>query len=302
MKAFYSDRFVLPLPSGHRFPMQKYRMLREAVAVSLSDVVFEEAPTTSDGVLALAHHPGYIQRVSGGLLSESEQKTIGFPWSPDMVERSRRSAGATIAACRAALEGGVGVNLAGGTHHAHADRGQGFCVFNDAAIAARLMQAERRVSRVAIVDLDVHQGDGTAAILEKDESVFTLSMHGEHNYPFDKACSDLDVALPDGTGDRDYLAGLDSALSEMFARFAPELLIFLAGADPYEGDRLGRLRLSMAGLAARDTMVMEAARARDLPVAIAMAGGYGRVIEETVAVHLQTIRIAAQYCRGMELA
>lgn len=302
MKAFYSDRFVLPLPSGHRFPMQKYRMLREAVAASLSDVVFEEAPTTSDGVLALAHHPGYIQRVSGGLLSESEQKTIGFPWSPDMVERSRRSAGATIAACRAALEGGVGVNLAGGTHHAHADRGQGFCVFNDAAIAARLMQAERRVSRVAIVDLDVHQGDGTAAILEKDESVFTLSMHGEHNYPFDKACSDLDVALPDGTGDRDYLAGLDSALSEMFARFAPELLIFLAGADPYEGDRLGRLRLSMAGLAARDTMVMEAARARDLPVAIAMAGGYGRVIEETVAVHLQTIRIAAQYCRGMELA
>jgi acetoin utilization deacetylase AcuC-like enzyme len=302
LKAFYSDRFVLPLPSGHRFPMQKYRMLREAVAVSLSDVVFEEAPTTSDGVLALAHHPGYIQRVSGGLLSESEQKTIGFPWSPDMVERSRRSAGATIAACRAALEGGVGVNLAGGTHHAHADRGQGFCVFNDAAIAARLMQAERRVSRVAIVDLDVHQGDGTAAILEKDESVFTLSMHGEHNYPFDKACSDLDVALPDGTGDRDYLAGLDSALSEMFARFAPELLIFLAGADPYEGDRLGRLRLSMAGLAARDTMVMEAARARDLPVAIAMAGGYGRVIEETVAVHLQTIRIAAQYCRGMELA
>jgi acetoin utilization deacetylase AcuC-like enzyme len=282
--------------------MQKYRMLREAVAASLSDVVFEEAPTTSDGVLALAHHPGYIQRVSGGLLSESEQKTIGFPWSPDMVERSRRSAGATIAACRAALEGGVGVNLAGGTHHAHADRGQGFCVFNDAAIAARLMQAERRVSRVAIVDLDVHQGDGTAAILEKDESVFTLSMHGEHNYPFDKACSDLDVALPDGTGDRDYLAGLDSALSEMFARFAPELLIFLAGADPYEGDRLGRLRLSMAGLAARDTMVMEAARARDLPVAIAMAGGYGRVIEETVAVHLQTIRIAAQYCRGMELA
>lgn len=302
MKAFYSDRFVLPLPSGHRFPMQKYRMLREAVAASLSDVVFEEAPTTSDGVLALAHHPGYIQRVSGGLLSESEQKTIGFPWSPDMVERSRRSAGVTIAACRAALEGGVGVNLAGGTHHAHADRGQGFCVFNDAAIAARLMQAERRVSRVAIVDLDVHQGDGTAAILEKDESVFTLSMHGEHNYPFDKACSDLDVALPDGTGDRDYLAGLDSALSEMFARFAPELLIFLAGADPYEGDRLGRLRLSMAGLAARDTMVMEAARARDLPVAIAMAGGYGRVIEETVAVHLQTIRIAAQYCRGMELA
>ena len=298
MKAFYSDRFVLPLPSGHRFPMQKYRMLREAVATSLPDVVFEEAPTTSDGVLALAHHPGYIQRVSGGLLSESEQKTIGFPWSPEMVERSRRSAGATIAACRAALAGGVGINLAGGTHHAHADRGQGFCVFNDAAIAARLMQAERRVSRVAIVDLDVHQGDGTAAILEKDDSVFTLSMHGEHNYPFDKACSDLDVALPDGTGDADYLAGLESALSEMFARFDPQLLIFLAGADPYDGDRLGRLRLSMAGIAARDMMVMEAARERGLPVAIAMAGGYGRVIEETVAIHLQTIRIAVTTAAG----
>ena len=179
LKAFYSDRFVLPLPPGHRFPMQKYRLLREAVAASLPQVVFEEAPHTSDGVLALAHHPDYIQRVSGGLLSQSEQKAIGFPWSPEMVERSRRSAGATIAACRAAFAGGVGVNLAGGTHHAHADHGQGFCVFNDAAIAARLMQAERRASRVAIIDLDVHQGDGTAAILEKDDSVFTLSMHGE---------------------------------------------------------------------------------------------------------------------------
>lgn len=301
MKAFYSDHFVLPLPSGHRFPMQKYRMLREAVTDSLPDVVVEEAPTTLDGVLALAHHPAYIQRVCGGLLSKNEQKAIGFPWSVEMVERSRRSAGATIAACRAALAEGVAVNLAGGTHHAHADRGQGFCVFNDAAIAARLMQAERRVSRVAIVDLDVHQGDGTAAILEKDDSVFTLSLHGEHNYPFDKACSDLDVALHDGTGDADYLASLDAALSAMFARFDAQLLIFLAGADPYEGDRLGRLGLSMAGMARRDTMVMEAARKRSLPVAIAMAGGYGRVIAETVAIHLQTIRIASQYCHGVEL-
>lgn len=302
LKAFYSDRFVLPLPHGHRFPMQKYRMLREAVAAALPQVVFEEAPFTSDGVLALAHHPDYLQRVRGGMLSESEQKAIGFPWSEEMVERSRRSAGATIAACRAAIAEGVGINLAGGTHHAHADRGQGFCVFNDAAIAARLMQAERRVRRVAIVDLDVHQGDGTAAILEKDDSVFTLSIHGERNYPFDKARSDLDVALPDGAGDADYLAQLESALAQMFARFDPQLLIFLAGADPFEGDRLGRLRLTMAGMAARDTMVMEAARIRDLPVAIAMAGGYGRVIEETVAVHLQTIRIASQYCRTMEPA
>ncbi len=302
MKAFYSDRFVLPLPSGHRFPMQKYRMLREAVAAALPEVTFKEAPHTTDGVLALAHHPDYIQRVSGGMLSEHEQKAIGFPWSEEMVERSRRSAGATIAACRAAIAEGVGINLAGGTHHAHADRGQGFCVFNDAAIAARLMQAERRVSRVAIIDLDVHQGDGTAAILEKDDSVFTLSIHGEHNYPFVKARSDLDIALPDGTGDTDYLARLEWAVSQMFACFDPQLLIFLAGADPYEGDRLGRLRLSMAGMAARDTMVMDAARMRRLPVAIAMAGGYGRVIEDTVAVHLQTIRIASQYCRATELA
>ena len=302
MKAFYSDRFVLPLPSGHRFPMQKYRMLREAVAAALPEVTFEEAPYTTDGVLALAHHPDYIQRVSGGMLSEHEQKAIGFPWSEEMVERSRRSAGATIAACRAAIAEGVGINLAGGTHHAHADRGQGFCVFNDAAIAARLMQAERRVSRVAIIDLDVHQGDGTAAILEKDDSVFTLSVHGEHNYPFDKARSDLDIALPDGTGDADYLTRLEAALSQMFDCFDPQLLIFLAGADPYEGDRLGRLRLSMAGMAARDTMVMDVARMRRLPVAIAMAGGYGRVIEDTVAVHLQTIRIASQYCRATELA
>ena len=302
LKAFYSDSFVLPLPADHRFPMQKYRMLREAVAAALPDVVFEEAPTTSDGVLALAHHPDYIHRVSGGLLSESEQRVIGFPWSSEMVERSRRSAGATIAACRAAIAGGVGINLAGGTHHAHADRGQGFCVFNDAAIAARLMQAERRVSRVAIVDLDVHQGDGTASILEKDDSVFTLSVHGEHNFPFNKVRSDLDVALPDGTDDTDYLICVESALSQMFARFDPQLLIFLAGADPYEGDRLGRLCVSMTGMAARDTMVMEAARVRGLPVAIAMAGGYGRVVEETVEVHLQTIRIASQYCRAMELA
>ena len=277
-------------------------MLREAVATSLPSVVFEEAPHTTDGVLALAHHPHYIHRVTTGALSDSEQKAIGFPWSAEMVERSRRSAGATIAACRSAISEGVSVNLAGGTHHAHADRGQGFCVFNDAAIAARLMQAERRVSRVTIVDLDVHQGDGTASILASDESVFTLSLHGERNYPFEKAVSDLDIALPDGTGDAEYLEQLERALATMFARFEPQLLIFLAGADPHEGDRLGRLQLSTAGMAARDTMVMDAARARGLPVAIAMAGGYGRSIDDTVAVHLQTIHIAARYHRALEVA
>ena len=278
--------------------MRKYSLLRESVAAQLPDVSFEEAPHTTDGVLALAHHPNYIHRVTSGALTESEQKQIGFPWSPEMVERSRRATGATIAACRAAIEEGVAVNLAGGTHHAHADFGQGFCVFNDAAVAARLMQAERRVSRVAIIDLDVHQGDGTAAILARDDSVFTLSMHGERNYPFTKASSDLDVALPDGTGDAEYLAQLSNALKQMFERFSPQLLIFLAGADPYEGDRLGRLSLSMEGMAARDAAVMQAAREHDLPVAIAMAGGYGRTIEDTVAVHTQTICIAFDHFRS----
>ena len=280
--------------------MRKYSLLRESVAVQLPHVSFEEAPHTTDGVLALAHHPHYIHRVTSGALTESEQKQIGFPWSPEMVERSRRSTGATIAACRAAIEEGVAINLAGGTHHAHADFGQGFCVFNDAAVAARLMQAERRVSRVAIIDLDVHQGDGTASILGRDDSVFTLSMHGERNYPFTKASSDLDVALPDGTGDAEYLAQLSIALKQMFERFSPQLLIFLAGADPYEGDRLGRLSVSMEGMAARDAAVMQAALEHDLPVAIAMAGGYGRTIEDTVAVHAQTIRIAFDYFQARE--
>lgn len=275
--------------------MRKYRLLREGVKASIAEVEFAEAPAATDGVLALAHHPLYIERVCGGRLSAAEQKAIGFPWTLEMVERSRRSAGATIAACRAALEEGVAVNLAGGTHHAYPDRGEGFCIFNDAAISARLMQAERRAGRVAIVDLDVHQGNGTAAILARDESVFTLSLHAEHNYPFKKEHSDLDVALPDGTDDTEYLAALRHALAELFKRFVPQLIIYLAGADPHEGDRLGRLKLSMDGLAQRDLMVFEAARGRGIPVAVAMAGGYGRDIEDTVAVHLQTVGIAAKF-------
>jgi acetoin utilization deacetylase AcuC-like enzyme len=298
LKAFYSDHFVLPLPEGHRFPMQKYRLIRDGVAAAVKGIEFGEAPHTTDGVLALAHHPDYIDRVSSGTLPATEQKAIGFPWSPQMVERSRRSTGATIAACRAALEEGTAVNLAGGTHHAHASHGEGFCVFNDAAIAARLMQAERRVGQVAIVDLDVHQGNGTASILARDESVFTLSLHGEHNYPFKKEASDLDVALPDGTGDAAYLAALRRALAELFRRFSPQLIIYLAGADPHEGDRLGRLGLTMDGLAARDRMVLDTARQRGIPVAVTMAGGYGRNIRDTVAVHVQTVGIASLHSQS----
>lgn len=275
--------------------MQKYRMVREGVQAAVPDIEFGEAPFTTDGVLALAHHPAYIERVAKGALSAAEQNAIGFPWTPQMVERSRRSTGATISACRAALEQGVAANLAGGTHHAYSEHGEGFCVFNDAAIAARLMQAERRVQRVAIVDLDVHQGNGTAAILARDESVFTLSLHAQNNFPFKKECSDLDVGLPDGTDDAAYLLVLQRALAEMFGRFAPQLIIYLAGADPHEGDRLGRLKLTMAGLAARDRMVLDHAREHGIPVAIAMAGGYGKNIQDTVAIHVQTVGIASRY-------
>ena len=275
--------------------MQKYRMLRDRAAAVAAGLEFHEASTTPDGVLALAHHPDYIRRVQAGLLTAAEQKRIGFPWSLEMVERSRRATGATISACRAAFQDGVAVNLAGGTHHAHADHGEGFCVFNDSAIAARLMQAERRASRVAVVDLDVHQGNGTASILQHDDSVFTLSLHGELNYPFAKAVSDLDIGLVDGTTDEAYLAALDGALDHVFAQFAPQLIIFLAGADPHEGDRLGRLKLSFNGLARRDRMVFERANRQQVPVAVTMAGGYGTDIATTVAAHLQTISIAAEF-------
>ena len=300
MLAFHSDLFVLPLPEGHRFPMQKYRLLRESIETGLSAVRLREAPAASDGELALAHTPGYISAVVEGTLDAAAQREIGFPWTQRMVERSRRSVGATIAAARAALHDGVAANLAGGTHHAHADRGSGFCVFNDVAVAARLMQAEwhrahRALLRVAVIDLDVHQGNGTAAIFRDDPTVFTLSLHGEKNFPARKEASDLDLGLPDGCRDDDYLAALDAALRELWARHrdaSPGLMFYLAGADPHEGDRLGRLKLTTAGLAERDRRVLAAARERGIPLAVAMAGGYGRVIEDTVAVQLGTLRAA----------
>lgn len=302
MRAFHSDLFVLPLPEGHRFPMQKYRLLRERVEAHLPALRLAEAPAASDGELALAHSPDYVADVVEGRLAPARQREIGFPWSPHMVERARRSVGATIAAARAALAEGVAANLAGGTHHAQADRGSGFCVFNDAAVAARLMQAEwhrahRALLRVALIDLDVHQGNGSAAIFRDDPTVFTLSLHGERNFPFRKETSDLDVGLPDGCRDDEYLAALDAALETLWLRHGdapPGLLIYLAGADPHEGDRLGRLKLSAAGLAERDRRVLAAARERRIPVALAMAGGYGRVIEDTVAVQLATLAEAVQ--------
>lgn len=293
MKAFYSDRFVLPLPEGHRFPMTKYRLLRERIAGALPAVSLLQPEAATDGVLALAHTPDWIERLGLGRLSALEQRAIGFPWSPEMVERSRRSVGATIAACRAAIQEGASVNLAGGTHHAGPDRGEGFCCLNDVAVAARLMQAERRAHRVAIIDLDVHQGNGSAEILQRDASVFTLSIHGARNFPFRNRCSgDLDVDLPDGTGDAAYLDALDTALAQLAARFSPDFVIYLAGADVYAGDRLGRLSLTIEGVAARDRRVFAFARDRGLPVAVAMGGGYCPDIDRIVDIHFGTVREA----------
>lgn len=301
MDAFYSDHFVLPLPDNHRFPMPKYARLRGRVARELPEVRLLEPPAATIGQLALAHDADYIARVTEGRLDAAELRAIGFPWSPAMVERSRRASGATIAACRAAMAAGVAANLAGGTHHASRARGAGYCVFNDTAIAARVVQADaarsRRRLRVAVIDLDVHQGDGTAQILANDDSVFTLSIHGERNFPFRKQASDLDVGLADGTGDAEYLDRLDAALATLERRFAPELLIYLAGADAHENDRLGKLALTLGGMRARDERVFAFAGRLAVPIAVTMAGGYGRDIDVTVELHLQTIRLACRAWR-----
>lgn len=304
MKLFYADHFVLPLPEGHRFPMEKYSRLRERLMGSglFAAEDFHVPEAASDSELLRAHDAGYVQRVVRGTLDKNDIRRIGFPWSEAMVERSRRSAGATLAACRTALKDGCAANLAGGTHHAFRDRGEGFCVFNDAAIAALAMRAEGRVERVAIIDCDVHQGNGTAAILANRPECFTFSIHGARNYPFDKENSDLDVELPDGTGDDTYLTALQAALGPVFARGKPDLVIYLAGADPYEDDRLGRLKLTKAGLAERDQLVFDKVRQRGLPIAIAMAGGYARQIDDTVEIHTNTVCAAARHFRTRQVA
>jgi acetoin utilization deacetylase AcuC-like enzyme len=300
MQVFYATQFVLPLPSGHRFPMGKYQLLRDRLAAELPAIQLMQAHPASDGELALVHSPAYIAAITDGTVDPKVMREIGFPWSEAMAERARRSVGATIAACRAAFREGVAANIAGGTHHSYADKGGGFCVFNDAAVASRLMQAEwarshARPLRIAIVDLDVHQGNGTARIFQRDDSVFTLSMHGQKNFPFRKEASDLDVDLADGCGDDEYLGALEAALEELDRRFDPGLVIYLAGADPHEGDRLGRLKLTWDGLEARDRRVFEWAWQHRVPLAFAMAGGYGTRIEDTVQVQVNTFKVAAQY-------
>ena len=293
MKLFYAATSLQTLPAGHRFPMGKYEILRQRLAAELPQLQLQLADPASDGELALVHTPAYVQAVVRGELSASAQREIGFPWSEGMVERARRSVGATVSAARQAMQQGIAANLAGGTHHAYADKGSGFCVFNDVAVAARLLQTEvarqsKHVFQVAVIDLDVHQGNGTARIFRQDPSVFTLSMHGAKNFPFRKEQSDLDIDLPDGCTDGLYLSQLQAALAQLEARCSPDLVFYLAGADPHEGDRLGRLKLSFEGLQERDRMVFEWAWRKRVPLAMAMAGGYGKEIADTVQVQINT--------------
>jgi acetoin utilization deacetylase AcuC-like enzyme len=297
MHIYFAATHIQKLPDGHRFPMGKYELLRQRLAAELPQLQLQWAEPASDGELALVHTPIYIEAIAQGSLSDAAQREIGFPWSEGMVERARRSVGATISAARTAMKEGVAANLAGGTHHAYAGKGSGFCVFNDVAVAARLLQAEvardeRHALQVAVIDLDVHQGNGTAAIFQRDPSVFTLSMHGAKNFPFRKESGDLDIELPDGCSDEEYLAQLELALQQLALRCQPGLIFYLAGADPHEGDRLGRLKLSFDGLRQRDQMVFQWASERRVPLAMAMAGGYGKDIADTVQVQIHTFALA----------
>ncbi len=297
LKIYHSDQFHFPLPPDHRFPGEKYRLLRESIIeeriVPEQDLVVPDP--ASNEQIRLAHHPDYVARVISGTLSEKEVRRIGFPWSPQLVERSRRSVGGTIEACRAALREGIGVNLAGGTHHAHPGFGSGYCLLNDCAIAARVIQNDALAQQVVILDCDVHQGDGTAAIFSTDPSVFTFSIHGTHNFPFKKVASDLDLGLEDGTRDDEYLNILEMGLIKTFSRFKADLAIYLAGADVYTDDRLGRLSLTKEGIARRDELVFHYCQQAELPIAIVMAGGYAREIKDSVDIHLKTVRLAYQH-------
>lgn len=293
MKVFYADHFVLPLPEDHRFPMRKYSMLRERAEESgVCEMRVPEAVT--DEEILRAHTLNYLTRQKAGEMTRKEMRRIGFPWSEEMVERCRRTCGGTLGACRAALSEGFAANLAGGTHHAFAHRGEGYCVFNDSAIAARAAQAEGIAERVLIVDTDVHQGNGTASILSDDSSVFTFSIHGAKNFPFHKEQSDLDAELPNGADDGEYLSALERGLGRALEAADFDLAIYLAGADAFEEDRLGRLSVSKAGLAERDRVVLESLRERGLPVVLTMAGGYCEEITHTVDIHFNSIMRAAR--------
>jgi acetoin utilization deacetylase AcuC-like enzyme len=296
MRVFPSDRYPLPLPPEHRFPASKYRLLRERLEAHAAAGVplrFVEPHAATDDELLRVHDRGYVGRVLAGTLTAAEQRRIGFPWSPQLVERSLRSTGAAVDAAAAAVEDGVAASLAGGTHHAGTDWGEGYCVFNDTAVATRELQARGVVQRVLILDCDVHQGNGTAEIFASDPSVFTMSIHGAKNFPLRKHPSSLDVPLEDGTGDEEYLRALTPAIQESFDRARADLVLYIAGADPYAGDRIGRLAVSKQGLLARDRLVLDAARQAGTPLAIVCGGGYCTDIDAIVDIHAATMLLAA---------
>lgn len=303
MLVFYSDPFGFPLPREHRFPLAKYRLLRERIERWPADsgVELVLAPRATRDELLLVHSPDYVDAFVAGTLPEPAMRRIGFPWSAELVERSLRSCGGTLAATRTALGRGAAVYLAGGTHHARQDQGAGYCVFNDCAVGARLVQ-QAGLERVLIVDTDVHQGDGTAAIFAGDPSVFTFSIHGDQNFPATKARGDLDIGLPSGTGDATYLAALRRGLAEAFERAAPQFVFHLSGADPFAGDRLGRLALSKAALRERDRLVLTAITDRRLPWVTVMGGGYGKDEHDTVDIYEATVAEAVAAARAAAAA
>ncbi len=290
MRAFAHDVFTYPLPEGHRFPLAKYRLVRVA-AERLDGVDVLGADAAGWAELRRTHTHDWVERVREGRLERRETLALGLPWSPELVERSRRATGATIMAARAALEDGVAANLGGGTHHAFAHAGRGFCVFNDVVTALRDLRASGHARRVLVVDVDVHQGDGTHALLATDADAFTLSVNGFRNYPFRRVPGDLEVDLPDGTGDARYLDELARVLPEALRRARPELCFVLAGADPYEGDRLGRLALTKDGLRERDALVRDTMHAAGVPVCVTLAGGYAEDVRDTVEINVNTLRV-----------
>ncbi|MBX9681604.1 MAG: histone deacetylase [Gemmataceae bacterium] len=299
MKVFRTDQFEMPLPEGHPFPGRKYAGLYARVAesglVRPEEIVVPAAVSNED--LLRVHDADYVRRMSNGELTDAEVRRLGFPWSPELVQRSRRTTGGTIEACREALDRGWGINLAGGTHHAFADRGEGYCLFNDAAVAIRVMQAERRIARAVIVDADVHQGNGTAAIFAADPTVYTFSIHNGKNYPLKKESSDLDIELDDGAGDAEFLAELERGLEQAIPQSRADLLVYLAGADPFWDDRFGRLKLTKAGLSERDRMVFDHAEAAGLAMAVVMAGGYSRRLDDLIDIHFQTVEESIRRAR-----
>jgi acetoin utilization deacetylase AcuC-like enzyme len=286
------DRWRFPLPEGHRFPIDKYSLLRERAEAEGVDV--REAEPVPWAWLEAVHDPALLDRIRTGSLSVREQRGLGIPWSPELVERGRRSVGGTVAAARSALENGLGMNLGGGTHHAGRAFARGYCLFNDVAVALAHMRAEAMARRALVVDCDVHQGDGTADLLAADPDCFTLSLHGARNYPFQRIASDLDVDLPSGTGDEGYLEALERALDHAIPRSGAELAFYLAGADPWHGDRLGRLALTKDGLRRRDELVLDRLRDAGAAVCVVLAGGYAEDVRDTVDIHAATVAAVAR--------